>query len=91
MLLEEACERTHKLMESDINKYLDISVTERSPFFLFKANLTNQTAVSLRFDGIGPQGRWGRAAARTLPTMVGTGCRPAVTSLRFDGIGPQDR
>jgi hypothetical protein len=45
MLLEEACERTHKLMESDINKYLDISVTERTPFFLFKANLTNQTAV----------------------------------------------
>jgi hypothetical protein len=41
MLLEEACERTHKLMESDINKYLDISATDRTPFFDFKENLTN--------------------------------------------------
>jgi len=45
MLLEEACESTHKEMESDINKYLDISVTDRTPFFLFKANLTNLTVV----------------------------------------------
>lgn len=41
MLLEEACERTHKLMESDINKYLDMNVIDRTPFFHFKANLTN--------------------------------------------------
>ena len=34
-----------------------------------------------------PQTRWGRAAARTLPTMVGTGCRPSVTSPRVVGIG----
>jgi hypothetical protein len=32
-MLEEACERTHKLMESDINKYLEITATDRSPFF----------------------------------------------------------
>ena len=31
--------------------------------------------------------RWGRAAARTLPTGVGTGCRPSVTSPRVGGIG----
>ncbi len=31
--------------------------------------------------------RWGRAAARALPTMVGTGCRPSVTSPRVGGIG----
>ncbi len=34
-----------------------------------------------------PQDRWGRAAARTLPTRVGTGCRPSVTSPRLGGIG----
>ena len=34
-----------------------------------------------------PQGRWGRAAARTLPTMVGTGCRPSAASPRLGGIG----
>ena len=33
------------------------------------------------------QERWGRAAARTLPTMVGTGCRPSVTTPRVGGIG----
>ena len=38
-------------------------------------------------DGSGPQDRWGRAAARTLPTRVGTGCRPSVTSPRVGGIG----
>ena len=37
--------------------------------------------------GSDPQDRWGRAAARTLPTRVGTGCRPSVTSPRVDGIG----
>ena len=31
------------------------------------------------------QNRWGRAAARTLPMMVGTGCRPSVTSPRDGG------
>ncbi len=31
--------------------------------------------------------RWGRAAARTLPKRVGTGCRPSVTSPRAGGIG----
>ena len=31
--------------------------------------------------------RWGRAAARTLPRMVGTGCRPSVISPRVGGIG----
>jgi|GEM_PF-4337706 len=34
-----------------------------------------------------PQAGWGRAAARTLPTRVGTGCRPSVTSPRVGGIG----
>ena len=34
-----------------------------------------------------PQDRWGRAAARALPTMVGTGCRPSVASPRVGGIG----
>ena len=34
-----------------------------------------------------PQDGWGRAAARTLPKMVGTGCRPFVTSPRGGGIG----
>ena len=34
-----------------------------------------------------PQDRWGRAAARTLPTRVGTGCRPSVTFPRVGGIG----
>ena len=31
--------------------------------------------------------RWGRAAARALPTMVGTGCRPSVAFPRVGGIG----
>ena len=31
------------------------------------------------------QSRWGRAAARALPKMVGTGCRPSVTSPRVVG------
>lgn len=31
--------------------------------------------------------RWGRAAARTLPTMLGAGCRPSVTSPCVVGIG----
>ena len=35
-----------------------------------------------------PQDRWGRAAARTLPTMVGTGCRPSVTSPRNSAPHP---
>ena len=35
-----------------------------------------------------PQDRWGRAAARTLPTTVGTGCRPSVTSSRRLGCTP---
>jgi hypothetical protein len=34
-----------------------------------------------------PGARWGRAAARTLPKMVGTGCRLSVTSPRVGGIG----
>ena len=34
-----------------------------------------------------PQDRWGRAAARTLPTRVGTGCRPSVIPPRVGGIG----
>ena len=31
------------------------------------------------------QDRWGRAAARTLPTRVGTGCCPSVDSSRVGG------
>ena len=46
-----------------------------------------------RLQALGPHtmpgrvDRWGRAAARTLPTRVGTGCCPSVTSPRFAGIG----
>ena len=40
--------------------------------------------------GSGPQDRWGRAAARTLPTRVGTGCRPSVTSLHVVGKEPYE-
>ncbi len=38
-----------------------------------------------------PQDRRGRAAARTLPMWVGTGCRPSVTSPRLEGSDPRDR
>ena len=38
-----------------------------------------------------PQDRWGRAAARILPTRVGTGCRPSVTPSRVGGIGSRPK
>lgn len=40
--LEEACERTHQLMERDLSPFLDMNQTERSPFFKFRAELINQ-------------------------------------------------
>ena len=45
------------------------------------------TSGPWKFPERDPQDRWGRAAARTLPTRVGTGCRPSVTSPRVGGIG----
>ena len=34
--LEEICERTHKLLESDLTPYLDVVAVDRGPFFKFK-------------------------------------------------------
>ena len=43
--LEEACEQTHKLMESDLTPYLSTDAVDRGPFYKFKAELTNLTQV----------------------------------------------
>jgi len=40
--LEEACERTHQMLECDKTKFLDISDPDRSPFYQYKGNM--QTA-----------------------------------------------
>lgn len=40
--LEEACEMTHKLLESDLSQFLDSTIIDRSPFYKFKAEVTNK-------------------------------------------------
>ena len=37
--LENACEKTHQLLESDLNIYLDPEETDRTPFFKFKSDV----------------------------------------------------
>ena len=36
--LEERCESTHAIMESDISPYLDKNNQDRSPFYKFKGD-----------------------------------------------------
>ena len=43
--LEEACEKTHKVLESDLSPYLNTDAVDRGPFYKFKAELTNLTQV----------------------------------------------
>ena len=37
--LEEACERTHHLLEADKNKFLNIDEPSRSPFYQYKSHV----------------------------------------------------
>ena len=51
MLLEEACDLLHELMEKPLDPYLDQSDTDRSPFYRFKSHivtLTNVTSVNYK-------------------------------------------
>jgi len=43
--LEQACESTHKLLESDLSPYLDTDSPDRSNFYKFRGNLINQKDV----------------------------------------------
>jgi len=43
--LEEACEQTHQIMESDLSAYLDINTVDRSPFYKFRAELINKMKI----------------------------------------------
>ena len=39
--LENTCEKTHKLLESDIDPYINKSATEQEPFLKFKYKVVN--------------------------------------------------
>jgi hypothetical protein len=41
MLLEEACEALHGMIEKPLDPFLDPLLVDRGPFFRFKANLIN--------------------------------------------------
>ena len=41
MLLEEACEALHGMIEKPLDPFLDPVLVDRGPFFRFKANLIN--------------------------------------------------
>lgn len=43
--LEESCEQTHNLLESDLSKFLDPKVTDRSPFYKYKADVVNKMQI----------------------------------------------
>lgn len=43
--LENACEGAHKLLESDLNPYLDVSMVDRKPFYLFRSDVINTVAT----------------------------------------------
>ena len=35
----------HQLLESDLSPYLDTSIADRSPFYKFKAEVTNKMEI----------------------------------------------
>lgn len=43
--LENTCEQVHMLLESDLNKFLDISNTDHSPFWIFKSEVVNAMMI----------------------------------------------
>jgi hypothetical protein len=45
MALEEACELMHQLLEKDLSPFLDTSIVDRSPFYKFKADVTNKMEI----------------------------------------------
>lgn len=42
--LEQQCERTHQLLESDLSPYLDPKTADRTPFFQFKDKMVSHMA-----------------------------------------------
>jgi ariadne-1 len=55
--LEENTEHLHELVEKDLDPFLDETITDRSPFYIYKSELTNYYAVTKQFlinllDGI---------------------------------------
>lgn len=49
--LEENTEHLHELAEKKLDCYLDLTSTDRSPFYQFKSELTNYMSVTKRFLG----------------------------------------
>lgn len=47
-MLEEACERTHQKLESNIQPFLEEDVVDRSPFYKFKSDLVSLNAMLVK-------------------------------------------
>jgi len=48
MLLEEACELLYEQIEKPLDPFLDPNITDRTPFFKFKASLNNLSDLTSR-------------------------------------------